>query len=228
MIGTVEESHPYVDHLTIRYDSFLHDINDALLNGRDESSWNHAADDSIDKLESRAPFQRLDLDVNVTKLTSTAGLLFVFVLDVRSNSFDGFFVRNFRFGKIHFDIVFFFKSFCYDQQMQFALACNNRLAQLSIHRNNECRILFVERMKTIRHSILVTLRSRMNCHPDDWVREHDRFEVDWKSFAGERIVGMGILEFHNGADVSGDNFADFTSHFAVHDEQLTKTFSFAV
>ena len=67
----------------------------AFLNGGNIIARNGAAENLVDKLESRAAFQRLDTDFAVAELPMSAGLFFVPAMAFRARA-DCFAIGNFR------------------------------------------------------------------------------------------------------------------------------------
>ncbi len=198
------------------------------MHGRDKPARHHTPDDGIFEFESSSAREGLQLQIHVAELAPTAGLFLVLVLDRWNRCLERFLVGNLRFDEIDVDTVFLLEAFCHDQQVQFTLAGDDRLAQLSVHLDEKRGVFLVQSVEPGRDLILVPFRFRLNRHADDGLGEWDGGVEYAERPAAERIVGVSILEFHDCADVSGDELPGILPVLAIHHEDLSQPLRFAV
>ena len=112
--------------------------------------------------------------------------------------------------------------------MQFALTCNNRLAEFSIDDDKECRVFFMQRMQTVGDSIFLSFDLRFDGHPNNRLRKFYRQKIYGQRTPGERIVRMRVFQFNDCTDISRNESGNFLTFFTVHHKDLTKAFCFSI
>ena len=99
-----------------------------------------AADGLVDELESRAPLQRLDLQIDLAKLAGTAGLFLVSAMTFRCPR-HRLPVRHLRRMRFHFEPVVLAKPLQRQAQMQLAHTPDDRLVGLRVVIDYQARVL---------------------------------------------------------------------------------------
>ena len=72
-------------------------------------------------------------------------------------------------------------------------------------------------------TVLTGLGLRFHRDVDDRLREHHALEDHLRVGHAERVTGRGVLEAHDGDDVTGKGFRDLLAGVGVHLEQATDT-----
>ena len=197
MVRTVVQRCLHVDNLIAGNDSACQRFYNPFFNRRNESSGHNAADNSILKFKSGAALRRFDFQMNVSVLSASPRLFFMFILGIGNDAFDRFFVRNARFNNVDVHAEFFLKPFYDDREMQFTLSLNHRLLCLGVVMNDERGVFLMERMEAGTDLILFTFRLRENGICDHRVGKEYRRIHNGESFRTQGVIGMGILQLHD-------------------------------
>src|SRR5690606_24531596 len=143
-----------VDDRIAGEDTLLRGFLDSLVDGRDELVRNHAARDRVRELVTGSARQRLDADVAVAELTVTARLLLVLALRFCRLA-ERLAIRNARLLRDDVDVILPLEPLDLDFEMQLAEAADDRLTQLGVVAELECRILLVQLRERVADLVLV-------------------------------------------------------------------------
>src|ERR1035441_4593921 len=127
MIGTEVQSNTDIYYFITGYYTFFHCINDAFFNSRDKSSRNNATYYGIDEFKAFTSWQGFHFEMDMSILSSTAGLFLMFIFNIINTTFYCFAERNLWFDEININAVTFFQSFNRERQLEFTLTGYNSL-----------------------------------------------------------------------------------------------------
>src|SRR5690349_5352166 len=201
VIRTKHELDPDVDHLVAGEETTLHRVADSLLDRLDEFLRNRTAGDLVFEHETLAG-RRLDLDLDVTKLTTPTGLLLV-------NFFSGrrlrnrLAIRNLRLADVCFDAKLALHAVDDDLEVQLAHAGDDRLPRFLIGRDVERRIFLGQTVQSDAELVLVLSRLGFDRDADNWSRKLHRLEHDRLILIRNRVAGGDLLHTADGDDLAG-------------------------
>ena len=161
MVRTVGKSCFKVNNGIACKNTVCNSILKSFFNCGEEVLRNGAAEYALCKFKLLL-FAGLELDLNVTVLTVTAGLLLMlsFNLDLLA---DGLSVRNFGIGKFHGCTELCLKLGHDNVKVHITETGNNELLCFSVVFKLECRIFFHELAKTACYFFFIALCLRNNC-----------------------------------------------------------------
>ena len=104
--------------------------------------------------------------------------------------------------------------------MQLALRGNDGLVQLAVDAGLERRVLLVQRGEAGGELVLVAARVELERRLGVGLGIFDLGQHDDVPGVAQRVAGVGVPEFHGGADVAGGEHVDGGAGLAVETEEL--------
>ena len=218
VVGAVVEPHAQILDRVAGDGALLHGLLHALLDGGDESRGDHPALDGVYELEPCARLERLDLDVAVPELATTAGLLLVAPVSLGRLS-DGFLIGHAR--RLELDLDAEARAQPLDDHLDVHLreTGDDLLAGLLVAVQIDRRILLLEAPERCEDLVLVSLALGL-----DRERHHRRRQPDLRHLhrlvaRGKPIAGFRLLELRHRADVTRTEVSRMTGLVALEGDQ---------
>src|SRR5690625_3054157 len=215
VVGAVVERDLHVDDREAQERPVLHGLFDPLLNCGDELLRNDTTDDGVLELEALAAAFGLGLELDVTVLTTTAGLTNELALDVGMLG-DGFAVGDLRSTDACVHVEFAAQAVDDDLQVKLTHARDLRLAGFRVGFDAEGGVFLCQLGETVGELVLVGLRGGLDGDSDDGLGDLDRFQFDGVIGIGEGVTGAGVLEANDGAKVACRDALDLFAGVRVH------------
>src|SRR5437764_8261224 len=219
----VYQAHFDVDQVIAGQVAALHRIMNTLLSRLDKLARNRAALDLV--LENKTlTGRRFNLELNVSILTTTTGLLLE-NLFARRRLRDGFAIGNLRLTDVRFHSELALHAIDDNLQMQFAHPSNDRLTSFLIGRNNTRRIFLRKTPECYSELVLICAGLGLDSDANYRRGKLDRFQNDRLVFVANCVAGGDLLHAADGDDFAGAcTFNNFTL-ICVHAHQTADPFA---
>src|SRR5690606_31712041 len=201
---------------------------DAFVDCRDVLARNHAALDGVDEFVTAARLERLELEHDVTVLTTTAGLFDELAFDFFASLADGFAVSPLRLADVGFHTELTTHAVDQNFQVELAHAGDNGLAGFFVGGHTEGRIFLSQTGQCHTHLFLVGLGLGFNGLGNHGLGEFHLLEQDMLTNVAQGFTRGDVLQAHHSGDVTCQNFLDFLTVVGVHLQDAVNTFFLAL
>src|SRR5690606_2127822 len=217
VVGTVEQRHADTGHLVAGEDAELHGLLRTGVDRRDVLLRHAATGHLVDELvRGVAALDRLDRDDDAGELAGTTRLLLVGELDLLDRLADGLAVRDLRLADVGLDLELTAHAVDQHLEVQLAHTADDGLAGLLVRVNLEGRVLLGQALDRDAELLLVALRLGLDGDLDDRGREVHGLQDHRVLVVGQRLTGGGLLQAHDGDDVTGAHRLDLLTLVGVH------------
>ena len=158
---------------------------------------------------------RLELNFTMSVLTTSTGLLciFVFLIDRLCKCL---FVCNLRCSDVCFYLKFAEQTVNDDLKMKLAHSCDDRLSCLGIRVCTERRVFLGKLRKRLTHLALCILRLRLDRELDNGLRELHGLKDNRMLLITDRIAGRRKLKAYGSGYITGIHLIQFLSLVCMH------------
>jgi len=198
-------------------------FNDAFFNSGDEIARDCAAENFVGELELLAARQRLHSDPAIAELAVTAGLFFVAALHA-GGAANGFAIGNFGCVQLDFDTVAALETADDDFDMLLAVAGEQEFVGLRIAIKAQGTVFFENFVDGGREAVFIVARFGGDGVGDGGLGNVDAFEGRGVGFFGEGVVGEGVFELGDDADIAGAQFGNGLHGFAERSGDVGEAF----
>src|SRR5687768_1061169 len=221
VVGAVLEGELHVDHGVAGEHAELHGVLTTLVDRRDVLLRDATTADVVDELVASAGAGlgvdvRTEVDDDLGELTRTAGLLLVGVGVLLDRVADRLAVGHLRLADGRLDAELALHAVDEDLQVELAHAGDDRLTGLFVGLDREGGVLVGEALDRGAELLLVTLGLRLDRDLDHRGRERHRLEDDLVLRVAQGVTGLGVLEAHDGHDLTGTDRRDLLTLVGVH------------
>src|SRR5450432_888770 len=161
---------------------------------------------------------RMQLDLAVAVLTTSAGLLDVFAFG-GSLFANGFAIGHLRASDVGLHVVFAQHAVDDNFEMQLAHSGNQRLPGVGLGGNAESRVFLRQALHGHTQLVLVGLGFRFDGYGNYRSGKIDVLEHDRLVFVAQRVAGVDALQTDAGTNVAGVDGIDFFTLVGVHLQQ---------
>src|SRR6185312_3800359 len=218
VIRAVDQSDLDVHDRLAGDDAGLTGLLDALVDCRDVLLRDRAADDAVDEGVTLAYLVGLQLQPDMTILTTTARLAheLAFTLDGAAN---GLAVGDLRLADVRFHLELALHAIDDDLEVQLAHAGDDCLSRLLVGVDTEGGILLRQALQRDAHLLLVGLGFGLHRDGDHRIRKLHLLECDDFLEIAERVARDDVLEAHGRGDVARTHFLDLIALGGMHLQQ---------
>ena len=196
----------------------------ALFNRREILLGNGAAEDFFFK-DNRCCgiIAGLKFHHNVTKLTMTAGLLFITTAN-GCFCLDGFSVRDDGVCQINLNLIFCFQLLHHNIQLLFANAINQRLFGFGVYFHLNRGVFLTNLCQGCGKLILIALALRFDCHAKHGARQRNLGNDNICILQGKGILCGGVGKLCQCADITGVQLIHLNLLLPTHNIQTSNLF----
>src|SRR5689334_7204422 len=217
VITTEDEPDLDVDHFITGEEPTLHRVANSLFDGLDVFPRNRAAGDLVLKHKTLAG-RRLDLDLDVTVLATTASLLLINFF-TGSGLRDRFTIRNLRLADVGLDTKLALHAIDDDLEVQLTHTRDDRLAGFLVRRNVERRIFLGESIQRDAELVLVLPCFRLDRNANHGCRKLHPLEDNRLVLVANGVAGRHLLHAADGDDLPGTRIVNILALVRVHAHQ---------
>ena len=217
MVGTVENVSTYTNNRESAKDTALGSLFDTLANCRDIFLRNRTADNAGLELEQllAVRIHRLEVNLTVTVLTTSTGLLCVLTVNINSLG-DCFLVCNLRCTNVCFNLELTKQTVYDDLQVELTHTSDDGLTSFLIGMSTEGRVFFSKLCQSLAHLALTSLGLRLDCKLDNRLRELHGLKDYRMLLITDCITGSRKLEAYCCSDITGVNLIQLLTLICVH------------
>ena len=226
MVRTINQSDAHINYRIASEDTFFHCFTHTFFNCGDVLTRNSATEDFINEFEAASGGQRFHSNFNVTILTMTTGLFFMFAFNFCSTT-DGFTVFDDGSSQVSFYTKFTLHTFHDNFDVLVAHTGNQGFFGYRVFGNDDGRIFVHQTSQCSRDFVFVAFFLSIDCASVHRQRECDGREFNVCSiFVAEGVTGGGKLQFSNNTDIACYNFFHRDLSFTAHSEDSANAFFF--